>query len=741
LKKKIITVLFIFNISYVISQEFEISKISEIAYAQEFRSPEGIQIVENYLYFLNLNGLEIYEISNDGSLTKISFVAIPNPSGMVIFEQNCYISINGYPVDGFYAKIFRIDISDVYDPEIIDQLGFNNYVGNINLVVMSNNLVVSRETTWDILHTSFSLPEMEYLGQVDDDNYYHKINDDCLVHQENNIIYLRQYVPDGNYLLFGTTDVSEYSDNGGYYEHFKTINDTILSAVNTKNITFWNISDIANWQYISRYTLPDNVFVNGASGNGQYLVKDDKIILFTSDYMRLINISNVYTPNVIDLFDNNIYMSFLGHACDHYNDNVYVGTIDDGIQIFLVDSNIELIENYYENLRFCTGLMYQENLIIGNLQTGYQLFNIENPNNSIDLGDWFDEKYYINRVHQTGNWMILTDYNELTLEIYNITDIENPELTNLLPLDDYGFSNTYWSIDENDPYSFYLWNHQTRKFWKFDITEPGEPVELFEFDLDLTPLWHVVYNSIAYFTSGEYPYVLTVLDGLEENEPNLVNEINDFPNSYLDMEEGNLVAFDTGVLARLYSLNDPLNPELSFVPNLGSKIFIRSNLIFVRYDHLIFVYENNSNCTEPIAIFNGLNHIYNVELMEYEGTNYLITIEMGNIGLFEYTYVPSSTEDELPEPDISLYNYPNPFNPETTISFNLPKTSEIQLEIYNIKGQKVKTLINDSLYPGNHSITWNGKDAAGKIVGSGLYLYKLKIGDKPELVKKCMLLK
>ncbi len=90
-------------------------------------------------------------------------------------------------------------------------------------------------------------------------------------------------------------------------------------------------------------------------------------------------------------------------------------------------------------------------------------------------------------------------------------------------------------------------------------------------------------------------------------------------------------------------------------------------------------------------------------------------------------------------------NYPNPFNPETTISFNLTtenteSTKNTELMIYNMKGQKVKQLFKGHLTTGGYSFSWNGTDDEGKPVSSGLYLYKLKVGDQ-EFSKKMLLLK
>lgn len=73
-------------------------------------------------------------------------------------------------------------------------------------------------------------------------------------------------------------------------------------------------------------------------------------------------------------------------------------------------------------------------------------------------------------------------------------------------------------------------------------------------------------------------------------------------------------------------------------------------------------------------------------------------------------------------------NYPNPFNPKTTIHFMLPQNFHIRLTIYNILGQAVRTLINKDYSMGEHSIEWDGKDDSGAVLSSGVYIYELRSG-------------
>jgi len=85
-------------------------------------------------------------------------------------------------------------------------------------------------------------------------------------------------------------------------------------------------------------------------------------------------------------------------------------------------------------------------------------------------------------------------------------------------------------------------------------------------------------------------------------------------------------------------------------------------------------------------------------------------------------------------------NYPNPFNPDTTIRFDLAKSGKAKLEIFNIKGQLIKSLVNDKMEAGFHSIKWNGRDENGKQASSGVYFYRLTSGGK-SLTNKMLMLK
>jgi len=144
----------------------------------------------------------------------------------------------------------------------------------------------------------------------------------------------------------------------------------------------------------------------------------------------------------------------------------------------------------------------------------------------------------------------------------------------------------------------------------------------------------------------------------------------------------------------------------------------------------------------------GDNIVYQVEVI------YIYIDSEGNQG--ERGSEPSPPEEVIasePEPDVSesdlvvhtgnsklVGNFPNPFNPETTVRFTLPNEESVVLEIFNVRGQRVRTLVNGYMNSGMHNIVWNGKDDSGREVGSGVYFYRLIAGDY-QSVRRMILMK
>jgi hypothetical protein len=103
--------------------------------------------------------------------------------------------------------------------------------------------------------------------------------------------------------------------------------------------------------------------------------------------------------------------------------------------------------------------------------------------------------------------------------------------------------------------------------------------------------------------------------------------------------------------------------------------------------------------------------------------------------------IVSNEDNAVPVSSTALLgNYPNPFNPETSIAYNVKNDEQVTLEIYNLKGEKVRTLVNTKVKAGSHKVSWLGDDENGKQVSSGVYFYRMTSG-KYSASKKMILLK
>ncbi|MEE1507041.1 MAG: Ig-like domain-containing protein, partial [Candidatus Neomarinimicrobiota bacterium] len=134
-----------------------------------------------------------------------------------------------------------------------------------------------------------------------------------------------------------------------------------------------------------------------------------------------------------------------------------------------------------------------------------------------------------------------------------------------------------------------------------------------------------------------------------------------------------------------------------------------------------------------------LLEIYNGSITKFSNHyDYPMTLIVG-----EPSYVDgmvAKIEASIPETFALEQNYPNPFNPVTTITFSLPVPSHVNLSVYNVLGQKVITLEKGWVNTGNHQTLWNGRDAQGNAVSSGLYFYSLE-AENFRQVKKMLFLK
>jgi methionine-rich copper-binding protein CopC len=111
------------------------------------------------------------------------------------------------------------------------------------------------------------------------------------------------------------------------------------------------------------------------------------------------------------------------------------------------------------------------------------------------------------------------------------------------------------------------------------------------------------------------------------------------------------------------------------------------------------------------------------------------------VPLLDVSDVAGGNTSNLPTKFAVEQNYPNPFNPVTTISYDVPRTSHVKLEVYNVLGQSVTTLVNEPKAAGSYEVVWDGSSSGGHKVASGIYFYRFTADNNVIDTRKMMLLK
>lgn len=194
------------------------------------------------------------------------------------------------------------------------------------------------------------------------------------------------------------------------------------------------------------------------------------------------------------------------------------------------------------------------------------------------------------------------------------------------------------------------------------------------------------------------------------------------------------VSFDVtvnGIIVSPYYFTEPVQLVLPYKEDL-------MNLLGLNPEDLwIFFYENNSD-------YNG-DGITNVVVDTVMNKIYADVIHFSDLVVGARTLGSTAVDgDRLPLPEQHRLNanYPNPFNPETRIAFELAGINPVRtvVTVHNVRGQKVRTLLDASTSPGNHVVIWNGRNDHGEELASGLYLCRLKAG-MSTLTRRMLLLK
>lgn len=253
--------------------------------------------------------------------------------------------------------------------------------------------------------------------------------------------------------------------------------------------------------------------------------------------------------------------------------------------------------------------------------------------------------------------------------------------------------------------------------------------ELYTIEFDDSSGWKSVTSLVAYGKSQYSALVHTTRDSTAVDD-GLINF-----RVIAGMEGGN---FASQVVSG-YSVDNlvPSVPE-GLMATLGDSNCIKLNWELSTDEdfHYFDVYRNIENYfdnhSEPI--FQTTDNSFTDNLVEFGNTYYYALKTVDSSGnMSDYSEVVSIQITSIKEYEIRLpstyylkQNYPNPFNPVTTISYGLPRSSNVKISIFDVTGKEIRTLVNEKQSAGAYNIEWNALNNSGKQVSSGMYIYKME---------------
>ena len=750
------------------SLTFEFDKIDEFAESGDYGDGHRLLIENNYMYSISHYGFEINAVNEFGALTRISLIPIEgNVDGIEKIGNNAFVSVSSIfrRQDEILSAIYKIDVSDPYEPVIVDSIIFPENIKNNVLRIYGGYLVYHK---LEEINNQFIITQLVFIDpDIFEEVTYFSINNWTCPLRENYFLHRRNYTD----LIFDVYDYTniyniqmvgsvDFEECPTEFMKIYAINDDNLVLLGNESISIYDISDLSDIQLVSTYYK-----YNNASPFGD-CIKIDNFLLIPSQSagIEVIDITDVENPVLFDFWEYPIdelsivgpfFITLAGIIYD--NGHIYVGSYHHGILLMnYQEGMIEYVDNFINNRTNKEFQIYNNNyLITSGFSKGLYVYDIENVNSPELFTILLDELDV--QAFEIINEHIYLIYINVEFDyyfcVYDISNLSNPilrwdELINFSPL---------LIINENEPDNIYVRSNvnsfQSLEIRKYDINDPEniEQILLYEYpEIMLRPpfFFDGYLYALGHYENEESD--LFIFGGFEDENPELVNQITNFVdgfkiqmiNSYLNTSPSNLFGMDS-----FYYLDDPINPELAFTIQNTSRIYNNyciDNVLFSPSRYTVYLYDiegNPSGELEPFNYFNPNSDYRGISFFSHGEEDYFFCEQLECISTYNYS-IETSAEDELPKSKIALSNYPNPFNPETTISFSVTQNSDfVSLEIYNIKGQKVKKLEIRNMKLGINEVVWDGKDENNKPVSSGVYMYQLKVDGKAVASKKCLLLK
>ena len=684
-------------------------------------SVDAVRIVEvqdNIAYVLDVEeGLLLIDISDPANTVLLgSYQNISSPWDLAVSDEIACVTSHD-------LLLYIIDVSDPTEPTLLSSISTPDYWGYILLI----NSMIYVTCSGELQIIDIRDPaNPNFMGNYDLNSPLYDIA------VSNNIAYITSL-----YNALKIIDVSNpfepvllssFNTHGDAYG-VEVFNELVFLTDDEVGLLIIDVSDPQFPNLLSCYHSNKTFY--------DVIVQDSLAYVINPYYgFQAILFSDPVNPELLSEYDTP------GYAKDFelQNNCIYIADDSAGLQIINVldHTNINMVSwlpAYSDVLEISGDLLISSG---GGLQT----YDISDPWNPIIFGVNYGA--FQKDLEISGSLVYgahYSNYSNSSLQIIDVSIPESPTLiglcnltTNVYDLAYYG--NTVYLAAAGEGLHIVDVSDPTRPLWEssyntpnwalnvdyanmkayvadgfsglqiIDVSNPGDPTYSGCYNNIIYAESVVAYDSLVFVTDDDS--VIHIVDVSSANNPVLLSTIHPHEDSKINCEplilNGHLIIADNAWNEILsYNISNPSNPEL--------------------VNSYLWNYPTNTLAENGEYMICGNQYNFSIHLLEC---------------------ITNSDEMMIFKNEYNIRNYPNPFNPETTISFHLTAedAKDAEIEIYNIKGQKIRTFnCHPELVEGQSSIVWDGTNSNNQPVSSGIYFYKLNVNGKTKAVKKCMLLK
>lgn len=695
------------------------------------------------LYVDAKGAIEEYEILANGNLELISYIpkTYYTLANAKIIDDMFYVG-NDPSASDSYTDIYRIDISgnqmQLIDIQTIDT-GYGLYRFDVNsdyfIYVNSSEIdarVLDRET-------------FEYITTIEAGGFF-KVKDS----------FLFRGMVNGNLSIMDISDIEDpveissvyigdYEQNVTYYFH----ENYLFIGQNTR-IAIIDITDIEDPQLVTNITnIPALTSVNHFTDIEIY----ENYLIFKNSFSTIwiYDIDDIYEPLLVVINTNYQSANTNSESMIRNGEELFISTASSNIMHFCIDQlpTLQIINSFGNNGHFHF-FDYKYPYIFFSNMLSYHFNYFKATESNAEINTLYDSGVYtycfndsimcfIDAVSNNNSDLVICAYNDEEIVIMNSINLAYVGHS-------VEFVDEHLVITQKNPGIVKI----------YDMLDNYTIQELAEHQVELRPF---VAPSTSY-CSDDYIYIISKNYDLGISYLTIYENFGAFSeisNSHLNIF-GNSFSY-------LYRLSDNRSilsggPNYANEYNLCEYIFPNSFELLDNFitDGSIKLHDNFYVCSKGYFVGTDIYSWQNDEFEEifsYDfgceisdifiipDTNILYAVGRYTVLKYSFDYT-GAQENEIPYQNFQLSNHPNPFNPSTEIRFQISEVSaweSAEIMIYNIKGQKVKTLPVSPSQSHTFSLTWDGTDLNNQRVSTGVYYYQLQVDGKPVANRKMLLLK